>query len=118
MKDPAFSYARLNRALKRREQEAARDAEAAVADLRKAEDIFGRYGFTVALLFGSHAAGRPRADSDIDLLVHGLDEALFFHLKSDLEDRLGRDVDLHTVSERVGFVQRAERTGITVYEAK
>ena len=118
MKRSAFSYARLSRAFGRRQEEAVRRAETAVACLREVHDVFARYGVTVAVLFGSHAAGHPRRDSDIDLLVRGLDEPLFFHLKSDLEQRLGRDVDLHTDVERPGLVQRARRTGITVYEAQ
>ena len=114
----AFSYAELGRALERRRRQAERRAQAVVAHVGDAGDIFARYGVTKAILFGSHARLSPRADSDVDLLVYGLDEGRFFNLASELEERLGRTVDLHTSAERPELVGRAVRTGIIVYEYK
>ena len=117
-KQAAFSYAGLGRALERRRQGAERRARAVVAELSDAGDIFARYGITRATLFGSHARRTPRADSDVDLLVDGLDEGRFFHLASELEERIRRTVDLHTTAERQGLVSRAVRSGVVVYEGK
>jgi predicted nucleotidyltransferase len=113
---PAFSYAELGRALERRRRQAERHAQAVVAHVGDAGDIFARYGVTKAVLFGGHARLSPRADSDVDLLVYGLNEGRFFSLASELEERLGRTVDLHTTAERPALVGRAVRTGIIVYE--
>jgi hypothetical protein len=56
------------------------------------------YGITRMRLFGSHARGEGRADSDIDLIVDlgrplGLD---FFGLEIELSEKLGAAVDLAT----------------------
>ena len=56
-----------------------------------------KYAIQRASLFGSFADGTARQDSDIDLLVElskpiGLLE--FIHIKHELEDLLGRKVDL------------------------
>lgn len=118
MKPSMFSFETLSRAVDERRREAAERADALVGDLEKNADIFAEYGVTRAVLFGSHAARRPRSDSDVDLLVYGLNERVFHSCMAALERRLGRDVDLHTMNERSGFVLRAVRTGIVVYEAK
>lgn len=57
-----------------------------------------RYGVTRLALFGSHANGTAREDSDVDLLVE-LEKPLglgFVRLAGDLEELLGRQVDLAT----------------------
>jgi hypothetical protein len=64
---------------------------------RKIMPILKRYGVMKAALFGSVVRGDERKDSDIDILVDiekdiGLLE--FIGLKQDLEDALGRPVDL------------------------
>ncbi len=56
------------------------------------------YGVSKIALFGSFAAGIPRGDSDVDLLVEfnrpmGLQ---FMELADDLENQLGRRVDILT----------------------
>ena len=60
-------------------------------------DILRRYGVTRAALFGSAARNQMRPDSDIDILVQ-IDKDIslldFVALKLDLEDALGRNVDL------------------------
>ncbi|MBM4250179.1 MAG: nucleotidyltransferase family protein [Euryarchaeota archaeon] len=64
---------------------------------RKIAPILRRYGVTRAALFGSVARGRSREGSDIDILVEvGPKISLlgFVGLKQDLEDALGRPVDL------------------------
>lgn len=55
------------------------------------------YGVKKAALFGSVARGEARGDSDVDVLVESRDNTGLFEfvgLKQNLEDRLGRKVDL------------------------
>ena len=62
-------------------------------------------GIRLAILFGSLAAGRERADSDLDLAVdagHHLTASEKLALMAELAERTGRPVDLvdlHTVGE-------------------
>ena len=95
VKTRRFSYAKLNRAFERRLEELHTRSDSAIGDLRNASDIFARFGITKAILFGSHAAHRARPSSDLDVLVFGLDE------------RLQKEVDLHSEDERPGLVHRA-----------
>jgi hypothetical protein len=73
--------------------------EEALRILREAlPELRGRYGVVRLALYGSFAHGRPRADSDVDLLVElgrplGLE---FVDLVYDLEERLGREVEVTT----------------------
>ncbi|MFN0015175.1 MAG: nucleotidyltransferase family protein [Saprospiraceae bacterium] len=64
---------------------------------RTIEPVLRKYAITRASLFGSFANGTATSDSDVDLLVElstpiGLLE--FIHIKHELEDLLGRKVDL------------------------
>lgn len=59
--------------------------------------VLHRYGVTKAAVFGSAVRGQLRPESDIDILVRiGEDISLlgFVGLKLDLEEALGRRVDL------------------------
>jgi predicted nucleotidyltransferase len=62
--------------------------------------IFKRHSVKRAAIFGSFARGEAQAKSDVDFLIEyeGNDKSLFdlFDLKSDLEESLGRKVDLIT----------------------
>ena len=64
---------------------------------QKATPILAQFGVRKAALFGSVARGEATKDSDIDLLVQ-LDKTLslfgFIDLKLQLEDALGKKVDL------------------------
>ncbi|MCF8280865.1 MAG: nucleotidyltransferase family protein [Bacteroidales bacterium] len=65
--------------------------------LRTIEPVLRKYAIKRASLFGSFADGTATAGSDVDLLVElskpiGLLE--FIHIKHELEDLLGRKVDL------------------------
>ncbi|MBI5914434.1 MAG: nucleotidyltransferase family protein [Bacteroidetes bacterium] len=64
---------------------------------RNIELVLRKYAINRASLFGSFADGTARKGSDVDLLVElskpiGLLE--FIHIKHELEDLLGRKVDL------------------------
>ncbi len=66
---------------------------------QRTSPIFHRYGVRRAAIFGSFARGEEQKTSDVDLLVEvpkEMDLFSFVALKQDLEERLGRDVDLVT----------------------
>lgn len=64
----------------------------------KTKDILASYGVKKAALFGSYARSEQTPESDIDILVELGDKKLslldFVGLKLDLEDSLGKKVDL------------------------
>ena len=64
---------------------------------RTIEPVFRKYDIIRASLVGSYADGTAKEDSDIDLLIElskpiGLLQ--FIHIKHELEDLLGKKVDL------------------------
>ena len=64
---------------------------------RKIIPVLKRQGVSKAALFGSAARGEIRKDSDIDLLIKirkGKTLLDIVHLKLELEEKLGRKVDL------------------------
>ncbi|MBI5411650.1 nucleotidyltransferase family protein [Candidatus Peregrinibacteria bacterium] len=66
---------------------------------RKILPILKRQGVTKAALFGSAARGEMKKNSDVDLLVNlTKDKSLFdlVGLKLELEDKLGKKVDVLT----------------------
>ena len=74
-----------------------------------------------AWLFGSFARGEQRIDSDVDILV-ALDKnqhigLKFFGMWNDLEEILGRNVDLVSEGSLLPFAQEsAEHDKILIYE--
>jgi predicted nucleotidyltransferase len=62
--------------------------------------ILRRHAVKHAAIFGSFARGNAKASSDVDFLIEykGKNKSLFdlVDLKSDLEDTLGRKVDIVT----------------------
>ena len=75
-----------------------------------------------AWLFGSFARGEEKPDSDVDLLVmfdHSTPIGLFAYARMhrELEERLGRKVDLVTDGTLLPFaVESANRDKILIYE--
>ncbi len=80
--------------------------------------ILNRYGVKKAAVFGSAARGEMTKDSDIDILVEikkdlGLFE--FVHLNNELEDALGKKVDLveyETIKPRLRDIILREQLAI------
>jgi predicted nucleotidyltransferase len=68
-------------------------------DIEKAvHDVGAAYGVRRALLFGSYAEGRATSASDVDLIVEFDKSSVSLFtlngLRYDLEERLGRPVDV------------------------
>jgi len=89
-----------------------------------ARGVFGQYPVKRAALFGSAARGDMSAQSDIDVLVEFLPDTLgldFFGLRVDLEEALGRPVDLITWNAlhkqaKPNFRSNVERDTRVIYE--
>jgi predicted nucleotidyltransferase len=77
--------------------------------------IVARYGAAAAYLFGSIADGTAHARSDVDLVVLGIGAAAYWDLRHDLEQALGRPVDLHTQDDDRTFIGKAVTRGECIY---
>ncbi len=84
-----------------------------LSDIRKHRQeilrIAGEYGASEVRIFGSTATGRSNADSDIDVLVKLQPGRSLFDivaLKQDLEDLLGRDVDVVTEASISPYIRQ------------
>ena len=83
--------------------------------------IARRHGVAALYLFGSYARGEATADSDIDLLMDGGDIRSLYQLSTfrlDLEDALGKPVDLLTLghNDQV-FVRKIRKDEVMIYAA-
>lgn len=61
------------------------------------EPIFEKYGVKEAFLFGSYARNEAKIESDIDIFYSGINHSIHMseiHLFADLEDALGKEIDL------------------------
>lgn len=84
-------------------------------------DYFENQPVLKAWLFGSFSRGEETADSDVDIIVL-LDKSnpiglKFFGMWSELEELLGRRVDLVSEGTLLPFAQKsAEKERILIYE--
>ena len=84
-------------------------------------DYFKTQAVLKAWLFGSYSRGEQTKDSDVDILVL-LDKSRpiglkFFGMWNDLEELLGRKVDLVSDGTLLPFAQQsAEKDKILIYE--
>lgn len=84
-------------------------------------DYFKNQPVLKAWLFGSFSRGEETADSDVDIIVL-LDKSSpiglkFFGMWSELEELLGRRVDLVSEGTLLPFAQKsAEKERILIYE--
>lgn len=91
-----------------------------VADIKKKIDpVCRHYGVDKVFLFGSYARGEATEQSDIDLrvdlgdMLRGLDVADFY---ADMEDALGRRVDIMTTRQLPKkFLQSIRSEEVQVY---
>jgi predicted nucleotidyltransferase len=80
--------------------------------------VLGAYGVREAWLFGSVADGKPRSDSDLDLLVMPIAVEHYWSLRRDLEDAVGRPLDLYTQDDDPIFVSKVKARGELIYEVQ
>ena len=82
--------------------------------------IFKHYGISKAGIFGSYARGEEKAGSDVDFLIHlgrPIDLIEFIRLKAQLQDILGRRIDLVTDDTIIPYFESDIRKDvITIYE--
>jgi predicted nucleotidyltransferase len=90
---------------------------------RKASEILQRYPVKKAALFGSVARGDFTNESDVDMIVEFFPVSIgleFAGLMLDLEDALGRSVDLITYDSlkeaKMGFRLNVEEDAYVFYE--
>jgi hypothetical protein len=86
-------------------------------------NILSNYPVKRAALFGSVARGDMNKNSDVDILVEFLPDTrglVFFGLRLDLEEALGRKVDLITFNalkkSKAGFKKHVEQETRLIYE--
>ena len=77
--------------------------------------ILRAYGITRAYLFGSIPTGRAGRFSDVDLLVIGAQATLYWDLRRDLEQALGRPLDLFTQDDDPVLVAKIIARGELIY---
>ena len=82
--------------------------------------IFKQYGISQAAVFGSYARGEERAGSDIDFLIHlgrPIDLVEFIRLKAQLQEALGRPIDLVTDDTIIPYFEPdIKKDLISIYE--
>lgn len=95
-----------------------------LADISSAVSrVLPRYDVREAYLFGSFARGEQTPDSDIDLRLacgDGMTFGALYQLSLDLEDELGRKVDIVTNPPqymRPSFRKNIEQEEVCLYEA-
>ena len=111
-----FDFSRLH-ARQRRERVAgealARELQALVR--RVVPPLLVRFGASRGYLFGSIAAGRAHARSDVDLLVLGVGAAAYWELRHALEAALARPVDLLTGDDDPVIVDKIIARGVLIH---
>ena len=108
----------------------ARLAAERAAAAERASDLRGRaraaarklaeeHGASRVWLFGSLAWGRPRAASDVDLLVEGLPAEAWSAASALVEEEVGAAVDLVRIEEAPpGLEERVRSQGVLLHGAR
>ena len=85
--------------------------------------IFKKYPeIRCAYLYGSYARKEAKPESDVDILVVCPPMGMkLYHLAGELEDALGKSVDLQThrqIGNNVNFIEKILTEGILVYDSR
>lgn len=113
-----MTFDKLKKRWQERERQRERENAVRKADLRAAAPaVFARYGVKKAVLFGSLAEGRSRSGSDVDLLVMPLPASEFWAFWHELEDAVGKPIDLLTDTDDPTMVKKILDRGEVIYEA-
>lgn len=78
-----------------------------------------RYGVPKVYVYGSYARGEADGDSDIDLCIESgrIKDCLELgHSETDLEDVLGKDVDITTTGASEEFIDSIREDMVLIYE--
>jgi predicted nucleotidyltransferase len=86
--------------------------------LLAANSLFVKYGVQQAIWFGSTQQERGNPNSDVDLLLIGLQIEKFWSCWRELEESLQRSVDLYTEQDDPVFVQKVKMRGKSVYSSE
>ena len=84
-------------------------------------EIFAKYSeVRCAYLFGSYARGEATIESDVDIVIveNEVMGLKFYGLAAELEDKLGKEVDLHShreLSDNNEFLARILTDGVKIY---
>ena len=88
----------------------------------KLRPVFSSAPVYKAVLFGSYAKGGADADSDADIVIDSKRQLLnikFFGVRAEIEDAIGKEVDLLEISElRQGspIYEKIAEEGVVLYE--
>ena len=86
----------------------------------KVGPVAHRYGIPKVYLYGSYARGEADAESDIDLCIERGWIKDYFELgnfESDLEDVLGKDVDVTTTGASRQFIDSIRKDMVLIYSS-
>lgn len=84
--------------------------------LLQAAPIFKKFNLHSVYLFGSILSKKARKNSDVDLLVTPLSAGQYWQCRNELEDSIGRPVDLYTQSDEPKFLAKIRERGEIIYE--
>ena len=89
----------------------------------KCAEIFKNYPeVKCAYLYGSYARKEATPESDVDILVVCPPMGMkFYHLAGEIEDALGKQVDLQThrqIGDNVDFIESILTEGVLIYKKK
>ena len=88
---------------------------------QKTSEIFAKYSeVRCAYLFGSYARGEARVDSDVDIVIVEKETMglKFYGLAAELDECLGKEVDLHShreLSDNDELLARILTDGVKIY---
>lgn len=88
---------------------------------QKTSEIFAKYSeVRCAYLFGSYARGEATIESDVDIVIveNEVMGLKFYGLAAELEEKLGKEVDLHShreLSDNDEFLARILTDGVKIY---